>query len=170
VVWAERLLKPCYYRDQPDPADSYDNKGGTMMKAMVGVLVLVCFVCVSLVYAGGFKVYPGAKLDEKETKNQEQMAKQAKMATRSKVYVTDDAFEKVKEFYSKIGTEYKMPHQKPGEVEKLPSGTVLKSAFFIFDNTKSLATSKNWAKVQRPFIGPDLTEGPDKTYIITVEK
>jgi len=141
------------------------------MKYFAAVLcILAVFVFVAGVSAAEFKVYPGAKLDEQETKKQEDMAKQAKSSSKAKVYVTDDSFEKVKEFYVKNGTEYKMPGRKAGKAEKLPSGKVLKDVFFIFDGAKDLGTSKLWAKIQRPYIGPGLTEGPDRTYIIVVSK
>jgi len=139
------------------------------------VFAVVLCVCVSILLAVGtgfaeFKIYPGAKLDEKETKAQQELTKQAKTGSTPKVYVTDDAFEKVKDFYAGIGTEYKMPGRSDNKVQKLPSGTVLKDTFFIFDGAKDLATSKLWAKIQRPYIGPGLTEGPDRTYISVVSK
>ncbi len=137
---------------------------------VIALCFAVSFVFVAGISAAEFKVYPGAKLDEQETKKQEDMAKAAKTSSKAKVYVTDDSFEKVKEFYVKNAAEYKMPGRKAGKVEKLPSGKVLKDAFFIFDGARDLGTSKLWAKIQRPYIGPGMVEGPDRTYIISVAK
>lgn len=134
------------------------------------LLILASFVLVTGAGAAEFKVYPGAKLDEKETKKQQELAIKAKTGSTARIYVTDDSFEKVKEFYVKNGKEYKMPGRQTGKVEKLPSGKVIKDAFFIFDGAKDLMTSKLWAKVQRPYIGPGLVEGPDRTYISVVSK
>ncbi len=141
------------------------------MKYFVAVLcILVSFVFVAGAGAAEFKVYPGAKLDEKETKKQQDLAREAKTGSTAKIYVTDDSFEKVKEFYNKNAKEYMMPGRQKGKVEKLPSGKVIKDAFFIFDGARDIMTSKLWAKVQRPYIGPGLVEGPDRTYIIAVSK
>jgi hypothetical protein len=109
-------------------------------------------------YAADFKVYPGAKLDEK-------LSKEAK----ARIYVTSESYEKVSEFYKAIGKEYNMPGIS-GKTKKLPSGNELKQAFFIFDGAGDLGSSKLWAKIQRPYIGLKLEEGPNKTYIIVVEK
>jgi hypothetical protein len=38
-------------------------------------------------------------------------------------------------------------------VRKLPNGQELRDAFFILDAGESLAASKNWVKIQRPYIG-----------------
>ncbi len=141
------------------------------MRHFAAVLcVLVSLVFVAGVAAADFKVYPGAKLDEKETKKQQELANAAKTGSTAKIYVTDDSFEKVKEFYSKNAKEYMMPGRQKGKVEKLPSGKVIQDAFFIFDGATDLMTSKLWAKIQRPYIGPGLVEGPDRTYISVVSK
>jgi hypothetical protein len=85
------------------------------------------------------------------------------------IYTTGDAYEKVYSFYKGAGKEYQMPGES-GTKTKLPSGKELKSSFFIFDGAKDLMSSKFWAKIQRPYIGIDMKEGPDMTYIIVSEK
>jgi hypothetical protein len=142
-----------------------------MRKTWYGtVSVLVLFVILSIASADGFKVYPGAKLDDQLTKESVRQAEQAKLNTKPSIYVTGDSFEKVFTFYQGFGKEYKMPYANPGKVQRLPSGKELKVGFFIFDGANDLASSKRWAKIQRPYIGPGMKEGPDMTFISLVEK
>ena len=135
------------------------------------VMVVVSIVIVS---AADLKVYPGAKVDEKLTKEANDFG--AKAAAGSKIavpkatiYTTGDAYEKVYSFYKGVGKEYKMPNVS-GTKNKLPSGKELKSSFFIFDGAKDLMSSKLYARIQRPYIGMDMKEGPDMTYIVVSEK
>ncbi|MFH0974693.1 MAG: hypothetical protein V1874_02800 [Spirochaetota bacterium] len=116
--------------------------------------------------AAGFKVYPGAKLDERAMRDSDEMAKQMKMSVKSKIYTTNDSFEKVAAFYKGIAREYIMP----GNTQK-----GIKARFFIFDNGKDLSDSKLWAKVQRPALSlykEDIKtmKTRDITVIILVEK
>jgi hypothetical protein len=138
-----------------------------MQKRCFFVLVAVLVLAVSsFVVAGEFKVYPGAKLDERATNDASELAKQANMGSELKVYTTDDAFDMVASFYKGIGTEYKMPSGPT----KGPQ-----SAFIIFDEGKDLSTSKLWAKIQRPaweLYKEDIKEMKlrDITVIILIEK
>lgn len=142
------------------------------MKITMWAVLIICmiFAGASMTCAAEFKVYPGEKLDEKLTKESEDFAAKAKVTTKPGIYVTKDAFEKVVEFYKGAGKEYIMPGTQKGKGEKLPSGKELKAAFFIFDGEKDLGTSKLWAKIQRPYIGINMSEGPDMTYIIVSKK
>lgn len=139
-----------------------------------GFVVAMVFVSIMVVSAADFKIYPGAKIDEKLTKEANDYAAKAaagsKMAVpKATIYITGDAYEKVFSFYKGVGKEYQMPGVS-GEKNTLPSGKVLKSSFFIFDGAKDLMGSKFWAKIQRPYIDMDMKEGPDLTYIIVSEK
>jgi hypothetical protein len=136
--------------------------------------VVLVFISIMIVSAADFKVYPGAKVDEKLTKEANDFG--AKAAAGSKmafpkvtIYTTGDTYEKVYSFYKGVGKEYQMPNVS-GTKNKLPSGKELKSSFFIFDGAKDLMSSKLYAKIQRPYIGIDMKEGPDLTYIIVSEK
>jgi len=136
--------------------------------------VVMIFIAVMVVSATDFKVYSGAKIDEKLMKEANDFG--AKSATGSKmavpkatIYTSEDAYEKVYSFYKGVGKEYQMPNVS-GTKNKLPSGKELKSSFFIFDGAKDLMSSKLFAKIQRPYIGMDMKEGPDLTYIIVSEK
>jgi hypothetical protein len=145
------------------------------MKAVKNLGLVVFFIFLFLagtVLAQGFKVYPGAKIDDKLTKEANELAAGAGGKTpppRATIYVTPDAFEKVKAFYKELGKEYLMPGPA-GNKRILPSGKELKASFFIFDGAKDLMSSKSWCKIQRPYIGLDGKEGPDLTYIILSEK
>lgn len=142
------------------------------MGRIKGLLMVGGMIVVSIIYvfAGDFKVYPGAKVDDKLTREANEYAAKAKMAApKATIYVTGEAYEKVVTFYQGVGKEYQMPGVS-GTKTKLPSGKELKSAFFIFDGAKDLMSSKRWAKIQRPYIGLAMEEGPDMTYIIVSEK
>ena len=111
--------------------------------------------------AQDFKPYPGAKLDEKSSRE----ASAAAPGKQSQVFTTGDAFEKVYSFYKGLYKEYTMSSSSP----KLPSGQPLKWAFFILDGEKDLASSKYWMKIQRPYVGgADGQEIRDVTVIQTV--
>ncbi|HSO73041.1 MAG TPA: hypothetical protein VLR91_10425, partial [Thermodesulfobacteriota bacterium] len=126
------------------------------------------------VFAGDFKVYTGAKVDDKLTREANEMAAKAQGgskigAPKATIYVPGDPYEKVYGFYQGVGKEYQMPGVS-GKTTKLSSGMELKTAFFIFDGAKDLMSSKRWAKIQRPYLGLTMEEGPDMTYIIVSEK
>jgi len=134
--------------------------------------VAVVFAMCMTLYAADFKVYPGAKLDEKLTKEANEFGKAVRKdqyQTKASIYVTSDSFEKVADFYKTMGKEYKMPGAA-GKTRKLPSGKDLKQVYVIFDGASDLGSSKLWAKVQRPYISFTLEEGPDMTYIAVSEK
>lgn len=137
-------------------------------------VIVVVFISLMVVSAADFKVYSGAKIDEKLTKEANDFA--AKSAAGSKmavpkatIYTTADTYEKVYSFYKGVGKEYQMPNVS-GKKNTLPSGKELKYSFFIFDGAKDLISSKLFAKIQRPYIGMDMKEGHDLTYIIVSEK
>jgi hypothetical protein len=138
------------------------------------IAVVMVFINLMVLSAADFKVYPGAKVDEKLTKEANDFA--AKSAAGSKmavpkaaIYTTGEAYEKVYSFYKGVGKEYQMAGTS-GTKNILPSGKELKSSFFIFDGAKDLMISKLFAKIQRPYIGMDMKEGPDLTYIVVSEK
>ncbi len=138
---------------------------------MVGLMIAVSLI---YVFAGDFKVYTGAKVDDKLTREANEVAAKGQAGPKGAVpkatiYVTGDAYEKVYGFYKGAGKEYQMPGDF-GTKTKLPSGKELKSAFFIFDGAKDLMSSKRWAKIQRPYMGLAMEEGPDMTYIIVSER
>jgi hypothetical protein len=118
-----------------------------IMKRVVYVLLLLLFFVFSTaVFSADFKPYPGAKIDEKATKEARQ---ETGMATT--IYTTGDSFDKVYAFYKNIAKEYKMP---PSEgTFNLRSGGVLKEAYFIFDGAGDILSSKSWIKIQRPYMG-----------------
>jgi hypothetical protein len=121
------------------------------------------------IFAAEFTLYPGAKLDEKATKEAMETARAAKMSNvKSTIYITTDSFPKVASFYNGIAKEYTMPRAsgvsgRPKKYDKYD----LYEAYFIFDGAKDLAASKLWVKVQRPYIGEDVR---DVTAIVVSEK
>ena len=139
------------------------------MKKVIYIILSIVFIYAALVFASEFKVYPGAKIDEKATKEANEAAQAAKMSNvKSTIYTTTDSFPKVSSFYKGIAKEYTMPRAsgasgKPKKYEKYD----LYEAFFIFDGAKDLASSKLWVKVQRPYIGNDVR---DITVILITEK
>lgn len=139
------------------------------MKKIAIVSLFVVLVLSPFVFASEFKVYPGAKIDEKTTKEANEAAQGAKMSNvKSTIYTTTDSFPKVTSFYKGMSKEYIMPRAsgtsgKPKKYEKYD----LYEAFFIFDDAKDLASSKLWVKIQRPYIGNDVR---DITVILVTEK
>jgi len=116
-----------------------------------------------------FKPYPGAKIDNKATKEANEAAQAAKMSNvKATIYTTKDSFQNVSSFYKGIATEYMMPRSSgtTGKPKKYESYD-LYEAFFIFDGAKDLAGSKLWVKVQRPYIGEEVR---DVTAIVVSEK
>ena len=135
------------------------------MKTVAYVLVfLMLFASTTVVFAGAFKVYPGARLDDVyETKQSEAGTKMSK-APKVIIFTTNDFFENVVAFYRGTGREYRMPGSS-GKPTKLSSGQELKEAYFIFDNAADIMTSKHWIKIQRPYLSRERTkEGSQGKY------
>jgi len=92
-----------------------------------------------------FKPYPGSKLDEKASRE----ASATVPGKESMVYTTGDSLDKVYGFYKPLYKESSMRSSGP----KLPSGQQVKWYFFILDSGTTLANSKLWMKIQRPYVG-----------------
>lgn len=122
------------------------------MKTFAFIVMGCVMIIAGTLWAGDFSVYPKAKLDEKLTKEATQMQAGAPGADKWKVaiYTTKDSFEKVCDFYSKTGKEYEMPSSP--KVVKLPSGTDLKTQYYLFGGATDLISAKSWIKVQNPLI------------------
>ena len=122
------------------------------MKRLSLITVCIFMIITTALWAGDFAVYPGAKFDEKLTKDAIQMSAGAPGAEMWNVemYMTKDAFEKVCAFYAKIGKEYNMP-SSPKEM-KLPSGSILRTQYYLFGGAADLQSAKSWIKVQNPLI------------------
>jgi len=57
---------------------------------IIGILLL--FLCASIGFSSEWKLYPGAKRDDKATQQSQEMARAAKMTNvRSTVYTTSDS-------------------------------------------------------------------------------
>ena len=129
------------------------------------VLVLVAGMLVAsvnvLFSAQDFKPYAGSKLDDKASRE----ASAATPGKQSEVYTTSDPMDKVYAFYKGLYKEFPMRSTGP----KLPSGRQVKWAFFIVDGGTTLANSKLWMKIQRPYVGgADGQDVRDITLIQTV--
>lgn len=138
------------------------------MRKMICVGLLMFFCSPVIGYASQFKVYPGASLDEKATKEAREIAAQAKQASKSTIYTTKDSFQKVALFYKELGKEFSMPTASgtKGNPKKRDKYE-LWEAYFILDGAQDLSSSKSWVKVQRPYIGSQVL---DVTAIVAVEK
>jgi hypothetical protein len=115
------------------------------------VMTIVIAAAVAPCLAQEFKPYPGSKVDE----NASREASAAAPGKESRVYTTTDAIDKVSAFYKGLYKEITMRSSGP----KLPSGEQVKWVFFAVDGGTSLAQSKYWMKVQRPYVGG--TDGKD---------
>jgi hypothetical protein len=135
------------------------------MKRGTFIVSLVMFFALStVVFAGSFKVYPGAKLEEVyEAKQSEAGAKTSK-SPKVIIFTTNDFFENVVAFYRGNAREYRMPGTG-GKPMKLSTGQELKEAYFIFDDASDIMTSKHWVKIQRPYLSRERTrEGSQGKY------
>ena len=112
---------------------------------LVGLSIFLVSTC-ALGLAQEIKSYPGSQRDEKAGIE----ASQATPGKQSQVYTTGAAFDKVCAFYKGL---YKQDTTMPSAGPKLPSGQQVQWAFFIIDGGSTLATSKYWMKVQRPYVG-----------------
>jgi hypothetical protein len=112
---------------------------------------MMFFSLSTVVFAGSFKVYPGAKLEDiyeaKQSGVDGKMSKSPKII----IFTTNDLFENVVAFYRSNAREYRIPGS--GKPMKLSSGQELREAYFILDNAGDIMTSKHWIKIQRPYLG-----------------
>jgi hypothetical protein len=111
--------------------------------------------------AQDFKPYAGSKLDDKASSE----ASASVPGKQSEVYTTNDSLDKVYAFYKSVYKESTMRNTGP----TLPSGQQVKWFFFILDGGTTLANSKLWLKIQRPYVGgADGKDIRDVTIIQTV--
>jgi hypothetical protein len=97
------------------------------------------------VRAQDFKPYPDSRIDESASS----LASNPGRGLVCRVFTSADSFEKVYAFYKDLYKEFPTPYP----MQKLPNGQPVKWAFFIIDGAVDLAHSRNWVKVQRPYIG-----------------
>jgi hypothetical protein len=117
---------------------------------MITWRVVICF---SLAATGmgqqANRVYPGAKIDQAAT-SAARTAAASRPDFETTVYTSADSFDQVYAFFKKNGSEYKVIGSG---ARKLPNGQTLRNAFFLLDGAASLAASKRWVQIQRPYIG-----------------
>ncbi len=112
--------------------------------------------------AKGFKPYPGAtEYSPPETEETKQFVSQLRPGTSITAYFTNDPFDKVVAFYRGIGKEYTTPKLKPA---RLPNGQPIQTTFLIFDGAADPLHSRNWARIQHPFIGSISQKGATPEY------
>jgi hypothetical protein len=121
------------------------------MKRSAYVLVLIMFFSLlGVVFAGSFKVYPGAEVEDIYEPDPSQAVPQMQKVPKVIIFTTNDFFENVVAFYRRNAREYKMPGG--GKPTKLSSGQELLEAYFILDDAGDIMTSKHWIKIQRPYL------------------
>lgn len=112
--------------------------------------------------AKGFEPYPGATAyTPPETEETKQFVSQLRPGTTITAYFTNDPFDKVVAFYRGIGKEYNKRKVKPA---RLPNGQPIQTTFLIFDGAADPLHSRNWARIQHPFIGPSSQKGATPEY------
>ena len=119
----------------------------SMLLAVISVLCL----------AQDMKVYPGAKHDDKVSRD----ATAAAPGKQVDVYLTRDDFDKVYAFYKGLYKESPMPGARQGQKQ------AMRMTFFLVDGATDLASSKYWAKVQHPYLDP-AGKAQDLTVIQTI--
>lgn len=134
---------------------------------MFRILAVLCLLALPALAADP-GLYPGATVDPAlGRKAQQEAAAQGLPQTGAKVEIatTTDSFEKVLAFYQKAGKEFRLGVRPgkpdPGYERELPGSTVpggppsglkVKQSVIILDGADSMATSKDWLSVMRPFI------------------
>ena len=128
------------------------------MKRNTYVLAFMMFFGLSAaVFAGSFKVYPGAQLEEVYQPKQPEVGGKASKAPKIIIFTTNDFFENVVTFYRGTAREYRIPGSG-GKPTKLSSGHELKEAYFILDGAADIMTSEHWIKIQRPYLSRERTK------------
>ncbi len=121
------------------------------MKRSAFVLAFMMFFSLlAVVFAGSFKVYPGADVEDIYVPDQSEVVPQMQKVPKVIIFTTNDFFENVVAFYRRNAREYRMPGG--GKPIKLSSGQELKEAYFILDDAGDIMTSKHWIKIQRPYL------------------
>jgi predicted GNAT family acetyltransferase len=152
------------------------------MRKTTHILLLIVFVCSATVFAAEFKLYPGAKIDERATSNEQTEVDSvieilnwrikdpaSKLSSdRIDVYTTSDSFEKVCIFYKRIGKEIPGPYSRhdTGKVTKTKSGLTAKTTAFTLDGKASIPESNLWVVIERPYLGePNYNDPGDAKYL-----
>jgi hypothetical protein len=147
----------------------------TLTLASRGFLLFVLTVGAA---AQGFKPYPGAtKYTPPDTSENREAMKAQPPGTTTTAYLTNDSYDKVVAFYKTFAKQYDMPRRHGATGPRLPNGQEIQQTFMIFD-AADIITSKNWAKIQHPFVGsfdmkngtPDYKDIRDITEIVLTEK
>ena len=123
-----------------------------MRKSACVLAFVMFFGLLAAVFAGSFKVYPGAKLEEIYQPKQPEVGGKMSQAPKIIIFTTNDFFENVVTFYRGTAREYRIPGTG-GKSTKLSSGQELKEAYFILDKASDIMTSEHWIKIQRPYLG-----------------
>ena len=148
-----------------------------MLRPRFAIALLLFLALAEGAAAEGVKLYPGAtKYTPPETEQTKQFNDSLRPGVKITAYFTNDAFDKVVEFYGGIGKQFTAP--KAPAPQKLPSGQELQKAFVIFDGAADLTSSNSWVRIQHPFIGsissdagqPEYHDIRDVTEIVVTEK
>jgi hypothetical protein len=142
-----------------------------MRRFSFAFIVVLSFISITIAQQG-FKLYPGAKLDEVLTKAERDFLTESikegaplPKGQRVTLYSTRDDFDKVCNFYRGIIKEF----ERGRFSSKLSEGQKFRSAIFIFDGAADTQKSKSWIRVQRPYIPEDeVGEDNPKVYDISV--
>jgi hypothetical protein len=122
-----------------------------MKKRTCAIGFMMVFALPAVVFAGLFKVYPGAQLDDIYEARQSEAGSKMSKTPKVIIFTTNDFFENVVAFYRGIAREYRMPGRE-GKSTRLSSGQELKETYFILDDAGDIMTSKHWIKIQRPYL------------------
>jgi len=125
-----------------------------MRKSACFLAFVMFFGLSAAAFAGSFKVYPGAQLEDAYQPKLPEVGGKASKAPKIIIFTTNDFFENVVAFYRGTAREYRIPGSD-GKPTKLSSGQELKEAYFILDNAADIMTSEHWIKIQRPYLGKE---------------
>ena len=102
-----------------------------------------------------FKAYPSVHSEpwaDSYKKDAQAALRQSSPSAELDIWITDDSFEKVREFYLELGTERPEFAKPLTEMLSARSGRKVQATYVIFDGAASPVTSKDYVSIQRPVV------------------
>jgi hypothetical protein len=130
------------------------------MPKILAMALVMCFA--GTAWAAGAQVYPGARVETAETGHFQEVKTKSSPALQAQIghrtfYTTPDAFDKVYAFYKKLYPETDLNIKKINA--PLANNGKLNEAYFCLDGAPTVGQSRNWIKLQHPFISTSASQG-----------
>ena len=102
-----------------------------------------------------FKAYPSVRSEpwaDSYKKEAQAALRQSSPTAELDMWITDDSYEKVRDFYRTLGIERPEFARPLTEMLSARSGRKVQATYVIFDGADSPVTSKDYVSVQRPVV------------------